>query len=182
MTLSQLYELLELDTPADFTYFEQMADLIESEEDIQFDLFVNVLSQLDSDTAEELVENYFEEFNNAIPDADDDFVCLVDSVKQSLILLALDIENQRREFSEKLYYFRTWLHAKDGATIDGKSVSVLDAVTEHRCEKLGIETHKYSFPSVKDYELENLSMNIGTYSKVDILKEDNEDYSKNFDN
>lgn len=183
MTLDELYELIDIDTPEDFAYFEQMAELLESEETIPFDLFASALSALDSDTATTLIENYFEEFNNAIPDTDDDFVMLVDNVKQALLLAAENIEDSRRVFAEQLYYFREWLHKPDGAVVDKKPMSVLDAVTEHRAEKLGGESHKYIFTSVADYELEELSLSLGGYSKVDILREDYDDSTtKNFNN
>ncbi len=39
MDKETLFRLLEIDTPADLEYFEQLAELIESEEDIPFDLF-----------------------------------------------------------------------------------------------------------------------------------------------
>ncbi|MCQ2553930.1 MAG: hypothetical protein MJ150_06475 [Clostridia bacterium] len=183
MTLDELYELIDIDTPEDFAYFEQMAELLESEENIPFDLFASALSALDLDTATTLIENYFEEFNNAIPDTDDDFVMLIDNVKQALLLAAENIEDSRRVFAEQLFYFREWLHKPDGAVVDKKPMSVLDAVTEHRAEKLGGESHKYIFTSVADYELEELSLSLGGYSKVDILREDYDDSTtKNFNN
>lgn len=182
MTKEELYELLELDTPEDFTYFEQMADLIETEDDIPLDLFKDVLSLMDSDTAGTLIENYFEDFNKSIPDADDDFVCLVESVKQGLLLAAEDIENTRNDFVERLFYFRNWLHKDGGALIDELPTSVLTAVIENRCDQLGSSTHKYYFPSVADYELEDLSLGLGKYEKIDILNDKDEDNTEDFDN
>ena len=46
MTKEELYDLLEIDTPADLEYFEQMADLLETEEEISRDLFRHALSEI----------------------------------------------------------------------------------------------------------------------------------------
>ena len=101
----------------------------------------------------------------------------------ALLLAAENINDSRRVFAEQLYYFREWLHKPDGAVVDKKPMSVLDAVTEHRAEKLGGESHKYIFTSVADYELEELSLSLGGYSKVDILSEDYDDSkTENFRN
>jgi len=184
MTKEKLFEILELDSPQDFSYFEQMAELLENEDEIPFNLFYEALSQIDADTAANLIENYFEDFSNAIPDDEDDFVCLVDSIKQNLLLGAENIDDEavRRDFAECLYAFRTWLHKDKGAKVGGIPCSVFTAVTEHRSEKLGGNTSRYEFPSVKDYELDNISVKLGSYSKVDIFEDKDETKSKDFSN
>ena len=184
MTKQELYKMLELDSPADLGYFEQMADLLECEEEISFDLFYDVLSLVEADTAASIIENYFEEFSNAIPDDEDDFVVLVDSVKQNLLLGAENLDDGavRREFAEALFTFREWIQKDGGAMIDELPCSVLAAVTEHRTEKLGGKMHRYSFLSVADYELDNISLSLGAYSKVDIVGDDDETDSKDFSN
>ena len=46
MTQDELYGLLEIDSPEDVEYFEQLADLLESDEDIPEDLFGLALSAI----------------------------------------------------------------------------------------------------------------------------------------
>jgi len=182
MTKEQLFEKLELESPIDFNYFEQMAELLECDEEISFDDFFSAISMLDGETAQSLIENYFEDFNGSIPDSDDEFVMMIESLKQNLILACSDIENTRRQFAELLYAFRQWMHEKSGAVVDGMPCTIIDALAEHRVEKLGGSSHKYEFPSVSKFEMEDISLSLGKYSKVDILKEEDEDYSEDFCN
>ena len=64
MTKEELYDLLEIDTPADLEYFEQMADLLETEEEISRDLFRHALSEIRAENAGEFAENYVGELMN----------------------------------------------------------------------------------------------------------------------
>jgi len=174
MNKDTLYKLIDIDTPADFAYFEQMADLMESDEEISEDQFADVLSEIDTDTAADLIENYFEDLSNAIPDEENDMVSLIDSVKQNLLLCTqnLDDVNVRADFSSQLYFFYDWFHKEGNASVDGKPCSIFEAVTEHRAEKLGAGEHRYDFTAgTGAYELEDISLSLGSYSKVDILND-----------
>jgi len=174
MNKKDLYNLVDIDTPSDFAYFEQMADLMETEDYISEEDFSLVLSEVDGETASDLVENYFEDLTNAVPDEENDIVSLIDSVKQNLLLCTqnLDDVNVRADFSSQLFYFYQWFHNKGNASVDGKPCSIFAAVTEHRAEKLGFEEHRYDFSAGSvNYELEDISLNLGAYSKVDILND-----------
>ena len=176
MTLKELYAKLDMEGPADFEYFEQLADLVESEEDIPFDLFYSVLSQVSSETMTELAGNYMEEISEALPDGTDDLFSLVDSIQQRLLLLAdsLEVPDNRRSFVEELYKFRDWYRKPGNASVDGEETSILDAVACAREEALGEPAHEYDFAKALDYDLAELSASLGRYGKVDVVGGDEE--------
>ncbi len=174
MTLSELYKALEMESPADLDYFEQLADLMEMDEDIPFDLFYVVLSGLDPEKAGELIENYFEDLTEAAPDDENELVSIIDSVEQNLLLLAADLDQDeaRRSFAEQLHKFRGWFKAEGKASIDGKPASIFEAVTAAREEKLGGAAHTLDFSEGLDYELDDASYGLGSYRTVDVVGTD----------
>ena len=110
MTKEELYDLLEIDTPADLEYFEQMADLLETEEEISRDLFRHALSEIRAENAGEFAENYVGELMNAVPDGvpADGLTEALDAMQQRLMLLAEDLDEAqaREDFAEELYKLR----------------------------------------------------------------------------
>ena len=177
MTLAKLFKQLEMDTPEDLEYCEQLADLLEMDEDIPFDLFYIALSKIDPQTAGDLIENYFEDLTNAVPDEANEMVSLVDSVEQNLLLLAADLDQDevRRSFAEQLFKFRSWYKDPEMAEIDGAPASPFTAVLQAREDKLAGGSHKIAFTGCGDYELDDASYGLGGYSKVDVVKTDDEE-------
>ena len=172
MTLAELYEMLDMDSPADFEYFEQFADLMESEEDIPFDLFYSVISEASPETMTELTGNYMEDLSNSLPDQFEDLFTIVDSVQQRLLLLCenLDSGSSRRDYANELYRFREWYHKADGASVDGAACCVMDAAAGARSEKFSGTEHTYDFTPSLSYDLDDLSVDLGSFSKIDLLK------------
>ena len=177
MTLAKLFAALEMDTAEDMEYFEQFADLLEMDEDIPFDLFFIALSKVDAETAGDLVENYFEDLTQAVPDDANEMVSLVDSVEQNLLLLASDLDQDevRRSFAQQLHKFRVWYKDPEGAEIDGKETSPFLAVLQAREDRLSGESHKIEFTSCDGYDLDDASYGLGGYSKIDVVKDPEEE-------
>ena len=166
-----MYELLEIDTPEDMGYFEQLADLLETEGYIDEDLFADALSKVEAETAGDFAENYIKEITDALPEsgAEDLTECL-ESMTQRLQLLAQDIEDKqaRADFTVEMYKFRNWLHKESGTKIDGQPATMLQAITELRASKMGLVKHDFSLFLFPELVPEELSYNIGSFDKIDI--------------
>ena len=54
MELSDLYFMLDMEEPEELEYFEQLADLIECEDDIPFELLFTLFEDSTKDTLAEL--------------------------------------------------------------------------------------------------------------------------------
>ena len=179
MLREELFDLLEIDSPADFDYFEQFADLMETDGDIDEELFYEVLSEVRAASLGEIIENYLEEIGKHLPDGVDDIFTLVDGIEDRLLLLAQGIDHDpsaRRALAEELHRFREWYLDPGGALVDGEASSIRDAVTSAREEKLGAAPRRYDFSASLGYELRELSMSLGSYEKIDTGSgEDEED-------
>lgn len=170
MTRIELMNMLNMDELYDFEYFEQLADLLECEEEIPFELFFEILSETDGDVMRELVGNYMEEFLDNIPDFSADLFTIAESIKQRLLLLTetLEEEETKRTFAEELYKFKQWYTKPDGATANENPCSILEAITLHRAENLGEKKMKYNFENSLDYELDEISIGLGSFEEIDL--------------
>ena len=170
MKLTELMDMLNMDELYEFEYFEQLADLLECEEEIPFDAFFEVLSQTEGDTMSEIIGNYMEELAENLPDFNADLFTIVETIKQRLLLLTETLEEKdtKRTFAEELYRFKEWYTNPEGASANGNPCSVLEAVALHRAEGLGGSKMKYNFENSLDYEMEELSIGLGTFEEIDL--------------
>ena len=109
MNREQLYEYLDIDTPADFEYFENMAALLECEEDIPYEEICVLIEDVDKDNLALLIDNYFEELSDFYPDGDDEFYMLMDKIRLSLSGMAKNSGEKNtmaRRLSETHWFFR----------------------------------------------------------------------------
>lgn len=170
MTRTELMDMLNMDELYDFEYFEQLADLLEYEEEIPFELFFEILSETDGEVMKELIGNYMEEFLDNIPDFSADLFTIAENIKQRLLLLTetLEEEDTKRTFAEELYKFKQWYTNPTGATANEKPCSILEAITLHRAENLGEKKMKYDFENSLDYKMDEISIGLGAFEKIDL--------------
>ena len=172
MTEKELFDLLEIEDPAEVEYFEQMADLLETDLEIPEGLFRLALSKITPENAGEFMENYINDFLEAIPEGADaeDLTGALNDMQQRLMLLAEDLEDEqaRADFCSELYKLRAWLQEENGTFLDGSPASMLEAFTEMRAEKLGLVSHEYRFDVFPALVPEELSYNLGAFEKIEI--------------
>ena len=72
----------------DFEYFENIAALLECDEDISYDDMFELISQVDTETLIMLIDNYFEEISDYIPGESAEFYTLMEQIRLSLTGLA----------------------------------------------------------------------------------------------
>jgi hypothetical protein len=185
MDLDALLKLLEIDSPQDFTYFEQFAELAESDEDIPLDTLASLFSEVDKDALAELIDAYFEDVLNNIPDESSDIYTLLTTIGKALMGLAQteELEEAHGRFAEEFDKFRTWytnesevhcINKDDNSELD---LPVLQAMALFRAEHLNNEEYSYDFSEALDYPIDEYIV------PLDVLEmseaEDEDDYSDN---
>lgn len=110
MEKEKLYEFLDIESPVDFEYFENIAALLECDEDISYDDMFELISQVDTETLIMLIDNYFEEISDYIPGESAEFYTLMEQIRLSLTGLARssDEENVMANLVEEIDRFRRW--------------------------------------------------------------------------
>lgn len=151
-------------------YFEDLAELIEDGKKEDFEDFLKRLEELDPEDSTEIIENYMDEIQNALPDEEQEIYMLIENIKTGLIFLSQNLEDYRTrvKFAEELYRFREWYHDPTLVKIDGCEASVFDAVINERADKLLNGKSVYDFEKALDYELHDFEMSIGSFDKIDI--------------
>lgn len=168
MEYEELLDLLEMESPEDFEYFDHLAGLMELEEEVDYDGFFRVLSQVTKETMLELLRNYFTDITEHMPDSTVELHTLMDEIRRCLTGLARQMDSQegRRAFIDELYRFRNW-YALEGEVVvknltsgERSRVSVSEALATSRMEALGSDDYDYDFEDCLNYEPEEYSMTI----------------------
>lgn len=169
MDREELYELLDIDTPADFEYFENLAALLECEEYLEYEDIYALMDGIDKETFVGLVDNYFEEITDFIPGDAAELYTLLDKIKLSLMGLAksCDEEELVNHLAEEVERFRKWysmdsvVYCTSILTDREEEKTLRDALVLARLEGLDGEKYAYDFSKCYDYHLDEYIMSFG---------------------
>ena len=176
MNINELLEMLDLEVGAQFEYFECMSDLVEAEDEINADVMYQLFKDIDMEIMADLLNNYFDDILEAVPEDAMEVYTLLDSVKMSMIGMAKNIgdETDTVRFAEQFAAFRNWYSidsqvylAEIGNYENEQCVCMRDALTMHRCEELGGEKYEYTFDEALNFEMDEYSM-----SFADLINEE----------
>lgn len=167
MDKEKLYELLDIDEPADFEYFENLAALLECDEYIDFEQICELIEGVDKDNLALLIDNYFEELSDFIPGESEEFFLLMDKIKLSLMGLARSAGDEERvlvNLAEELNRFRVWYSAESEvycrllSETREETQTLRDALALARLEKIEGDKYAYDFSPCLEYELDDYIM------------------------
>lgn len=166
MDKDKLYQMLDIEEPEDFQYFENIASLLECDEEIGYDDLYALLKDVDKDQLAQLIHDYFEELSDYVPEDATDLFILLDNIKLSLIGMAKNSDEERvmASLTEELNRFRTWYSLDSSVictTVDDKREeehTVRDAIALSRIEKLQGDKYAYDFTRCADYPLDEYIM------------------------
>lgn len=181
MNFEDLMTYLDLEDATEFVYFEAMADLIECEEYIEMEALDRLFQDADPEMIANLIDEYFEDVQNAMPDDCGELYTLLDEIKLCLegLITNAQSESDVRLFTSEFFRFRGWYSEEsevDVISADGEcdTKCIRDAITDARMEKLGGEKKEYVFDKALDYQLDSYIM-----SFAELLS--NEEYEDNGD-
>ena len=176
----KLYQLLDIEEPEDFEYFENIAALLECEEEIEEEAFAQLVRDVDKKTLADLIYNYFEEVTEFVPDDAMELYTLLEHIKFSLMGMASqsEQENVLVNLIDEINRFRKW-YSKESQVLctsftgeeDG-TVPLRDALVLARAEKLMGENYVYDFSLCLDYPLEEYMMSFGDLAATEFLEEE----------
>lgn len=182
MNYDDLLEMLEIEEPYEFKFFENFADLVECDQRISYDALFELISKVDKIILAEVIESYFDDAAEALPDDGTEAFTFLKTLSLSLRgMLKPLLGNNREEeqnrslvtFVEELEKFRQWYvidsnvectRKKDGQS---KEVPFLEALVLSRLEKLNQEEYSYGFDEALNYHLEEYVVSFG-----DVIEEE----------
>lgn len=181
MDLNELMEMLEIDEPGEFEYFENLADLIEADESIPEETLFQLFSQTDPKTVAELIHTFFDDMLEAMPESSTEMFTLLENIKRSLIglLQTSEEESLLRHFVEELFRFKTWfcfeseVGCKSLSDGEEKVLPLRDALVLSRLEKMEEDEYQYDFEECLKYEIDEYIMSFADLA-VDLEEDDEE--------
>lgn len=176
MNKEELYEMLAIDDGSEFEYFENFADLMECEEEIEVGAICKLLEELDMKTFVELCNNYFAELMSNFPD-DMELYTLFINIKRSFMGMAksCDEEGMITKLAQEIDRFRYWFVIEEGVDCSfnsGEKVkicSICEALALERVAAIDNISYVYDFSAVVDYELDEYIMSFS-----DLISEEDE--------
>lgn len=185
MNYKELLGYLDLDTPLDFQYFENLADIIECEDEIEDEALETLFAGVDSEILSEILENYFTELTDKVPQKSVDIYTLIENIGRALKGLAKSLSDDTEGanvslFTEELSKFRNWymfdteVVCRNIGTGKEEIVPVAEAISLYRLESFDGEEYDYDFESALDYELEEFVMSFATLAASEYEDESEE--------
>ena len=173
MNYEELLEYLELDDGTQLEYFEAMADLIESEEYIEQEAVYQLFEQADNTMIEELLNDYFEDILEGMPESSGEIFSLLHQIKLSLTGMISNTEDEGdlRRFTYEFCRFSSWYSHESEVELtpeDGGAPlyhNLRDAITSLRLENLGGEKYRYDFENALAYELDSYTVSFSDLAK-----------------
>ncbi len=173
MRKEEFYDIIDISHPGDFQYFDNMAALFESSEDIEVDDIYELIKEIDMELFGELIENYFDDMESWMPDGETDFVLLMDNIERVFLGLAqnLSVRNEEESedlhlrFAEEIYRFREWYALSENveciseSTMKSSFVPVRDALSFYKETKMGDAEYRYDFKNAMEYTIGEYIMN-----------------------
>ena len=171
MDLKELLEYLDIDSPEDLEYFENMADLMESEEEIPVKTLKDLFSDADMEQVSAIITEYFDDVLEHVPDRETEIYSLLNTVRLSLAGMAknIDDDDELFSFAEEFERVHQWYaldsvvkcaKTEEGGLDDGavSEMTLRDALATYRMEKLGEEENEYDFEECLDFEMDEYTM------------------------
>ena len=84
MNYYELTEYLEIEDGSQLQYFEEIADLIESDEHIEHEALQTLFSEVDRDITASLLDDYFNDITGGLPEEHSEMFSLLDQIRMEL--------------------------------------------------------------------------------------------------
>lgn len=169
MTKTEFYDILDIDSPADFQYFENLAAFLECEEDIEYEDLAGLVKEVDKPTLAQLIGDYFEEITDFLPESETEVYTVFDNVRRSLAGMSknCDDDTTLTKLTDELERFRQWYSIESRAfltdlgTADEEEMTLRDALICARVEALEGNKYQYDFSECSDYPLDEYIVSFG---------------------
>jgi len=173
MTKEELFELVDIETGEDFTYFENFANLMEADEYLTEEDIGMLLRELDCITFSELAESYFYDVMENLPDNAIDIYNTMEAVKRNIVSISTAIakgEEQSHKLCREIYNFRNWYsnakscYATDLSSGKENLISIRDAIYENKLAWITKTDWVFDFSDCDQLEISEYIINVGELS------------------
>lgn len=200
MDRNTFYDLVDIETPEDFKFYDNIENLIESDEEWDIDNLSPLLIEIPNDVMTELIDEYFKSLLDRLPDDETDLYTLIYNVSRTMksVLnadegssnfdddnISIDKEydhSAKRKLAYELKKFSDWFSRENLVDIkdleNGKEFKapLRDVLGMITLEKLGIGSYSYNFDDCNDYELDEYILNFSNFAGSEAAENAGDDY------
>lgn len=201
MDKNAFYELIDIETPEDFKFYDNIENLIESDEEWDVDVLSPLLNDIPNEVMAELIDEYFRSLLDRLPDDETDLYTLIYNVGRTMkaVLNAdggkLDhdegsmssdkdsTDDSNRRLAYELKKFSDWfsrenlIDVKDLENGREDKVPLRDILGMITLEKLGMGSYTFNFENCSEYELDEYILSFADLAEsedMDNAENDNE--------
>lgn len=170
MKFEDLLNLIDIEDGSQFTYFENLAAILEADEKIESEVLHSLLKDVDMNTLAELTESFFYDLMENMPE-DVDVYNLLEAEKRNLIsmteAISRDEEGALRKLSDELERFHDYFSGELNCEIidQDRGTSIMatlrDAVAEHRAAKVTNRNIDFDLSGASSYDIEEYIVSVG---------------------
>ena len=169
MTKQELYELIDIDSPADLQYFENLAAFLECDAELEYEDVAALIKDVEKDTLAQLIGDDLEEMSDFLPESETELYTIFDNVRRSLVGMSksCDDETTQTKLADEMERFRRWYSIESSVfltnlgTADEEEMTLRDALVCARLEALEGTKYQYDFSECSDYELDEYIVSFG---------------------
>lgn len=179
MNREEMYELLDIDKPEEFVYFENMANLLEADEVFDPELLEDLFKEVNVQALAEITDGYFDELLKMVSDEETEFYTVIDEIKRHSNGLIFDdmTDKDIAIFVDNLLKFRKW-YVINKLVVDnstGEKLNVRDALYGIKSAEYVGDKCDYNFNEASDYDLEGYSVSVQNMVSSDYEETDEYD-------
>ena len=160
----RLYNILDIESPDEFKYYENLSALLEEDEFIEENLIKDLIREVDRERLAEHFDSYFEGFLDHLPEHETEMYITVDSIRRVFDGMIYDDMSSEdiSVLASEISKFRKWyvhdLNVFD--RLNGRELSVRDARYDIAAAKLLGEEADHDFRLALDYGLDGYDVRI----------------------
>ncbi len=163
MKIDELYSLIDIETPSDFKYYENLELLLENDKKIDSYLLEELFYSLNWEKLIDLFKSYFDEVIRILPDNEDDLYIKFDVIKRKFLGILereKDRENVKILVSEIESFKKWFIEDRLVKCNDDKNASIYDAIYDIYASKLLNNDCKYDFSNINEYKIDAFEIKI----------------------
>ncbi len=165
MDKTVLYKKLDIETPDEFKYYENLAALLEEDDFIEKNLIIDLIKEVDRAQLAEHMDSYFEDFLKNLPDDENELYLTVDNIARSINGLIADemSDEEIASLADAISGFRKW-YVHDLNVFDklsGEEKNVRDARFDIMAAKFLGDDSDYDFRTACSYVPDGYDVLIG---------------------
>lgn len=163
MKRDELYSLIDIETPSDFKYYENLELLLENDEKIDSYLLEELFYSLNGEQLIDLFQSYFNEIIRILPDNEDDLYLKFDVIKRKFLGILereKDRENVKILVSEIESFKKWFIEDRLVKCNNNTNTSIYEAIYDIYASKLLNNDCKYDFSNINDYKIDAFEIKI----------------------